>query len=405
MTREERRRVLITASAATFANFLAFLGLSPLYPNVAHDLGLRVDSLGVYFAVSSGVGAILQIPAGVLADRVGRRPILVTGLFFMALAQVLRWQASTPLLFGLSQLCIGLCSPFVVATSYAVVADAYAGTGRAGAMGVIQAAISLGQVVGIIGAGLLGPPLGWRDYSLVVAAVPAVLLPLALTMPEPDRLASIASFRTGTLAAMRFLAIPSATALALVAAVGLGTGFTASYLLPFVARAHGFGATATSLLLLPALAGSVVGAPLVGRWADIAGHRLPMLASITVAGLSMAAFGLVGFSVPAVIVCFSLAAAGVSSVLSITASAVAEIAGEEGVGTGAALGGLRVGQQLGPAVAPALAGAVYVRGGATAAYLSLAAALLLVGAAVLPATGRRPTAPAPAPTESPAPRP
>lgn len=398
MTREERRRVLITASAATFANFLAFLGLSPLYPNVAHDLGLRVDSLGVYFAVSSGVGAILQIPAGVLADRVGRRPILVTGLFFMALAQVLRWQASTPLVFGLSQLCIGFCSPFVVATSYAVVADAFALSGRAAAIGVIQSAIALGQVVGIIGAGLLGPPLGWRGYSLGVAVIPALILPLALTMPEPKRIAGAASIAKGTLVALRFLILPAATALAVVAAVGLGSSFTANYLLPFVARAHGFGETATSLLLLPSLFGALIGAPIVGRWADVAGHRIPMLASIGVAGLALAAFGLFAFSVPAVIVCFSLTAAGVSSVLSIAASGMAEIAGEQGVGTGAALGGLRVGQQLGPALGPALAGLVYVRAGAPAAYISLAAALLLVGLAALPATGHRPKAPAPART-------
>jgi MFS transporter, DHA1 family, multidrug resistance protein len=395
---QARRRVLLTASAATFANFLAFLGLSPLYPNVAHDLGLRVDSLGIYFGVSSAVGALFQIPAGVIADRVGRRPVMVAGIFFMALAQVLRWQASTPLIFGVSQLAIGLCSPFVVATSYAVVADAFATTGRASALGVIQSSISLGQVVGVVAAGLLGPPLGWRGFSLCVAAVPALLLPLALTMPEPPRNAGAGSLRGGSLAALRFLAIPAATALALVAAVDLGSGFTANYLLPFIAHAHGYGETATSLLLLPAVVGSVVGAPLVGRWADRVGNRVPLLVSLAVASAALAAFAVFGFSVPAVIVCFALASAGVSSVLSITAAGIAEIASSLGVGTGAALGGLRVGQQLGPALGPALGGTVYLRAGPMTAFLALAAALLLVGAAGLPATGHRPQEPARAQT-------
>jgi predicted MFS family arabinose efflux permease len=214
-------------------------------------------------------------------------------------------------------------------------------------------------------------------------------------MPEPPRQSPTGSVRGGSLAALRFLAIPAATALALVAAVDLGSGFTASYLLPFIAHVHGYGETATSLLLLPAVVGSVVGAPLVGRWADRAGNRVPLLVSLGVASASLAAFGVLGFSVPAVIVCFALASAGVSSVLSITAAGVAEIAGSLGVGTGAALGGLRVGQQLGPALGPALGGAVYVQAGAPAAYLGLAAALLLVGAAGLPATGHRPPEPAP----------
>ncbi|MEP7105172.1 MAG: MFS transporter, partial [Chloroflexota bacterium] len=143
MSPGDRRRVLVTASACVFLNFLAFAGLTPLFPEVAHDLGLGVDSLGLYFGVSAGVAALLQIPVGVVADRFGRKPVLAVGLLFMTAGQLLRWQATTPLIFGAGQLAIGACSPLIVAAGFAAVADAYAKAGRAQAMGIYSAAISL----------------------------------------------------------------------------------------------------------------------------------------------------------------------------------------------------------------------------------------------------------------------
>ncbi len=399
MPQAARRRVLVTAASAAFANFLAFLGLTPLYPSVAHDLGLAVDSLGVYFGISSAVGVVLQVPVGVLADRLGRRRILVVGLVFMALGQVLRWQASTPLVFALSQLAIGLCSPFVVAPTYALIADAFSDSGRTAALGVLQAAISLGSVAGYLLAGLLGPLLGWRGYSLVLVVLPVLLMPLTLSMPEPPRRQRVETLAQGTAAAFRFLFLPAAAALAAIAAIGLGSGFSATYLLPFEARAHGYAAGATSLLLVPYVMGSVVGAPLTGRWADRAGPRLPLLTGLLVAAAALALFGSVGFSAPAVLVCYLLVGAGVSTALSIAASSMADIAAHRHAGTGAAMGGLRVGQQIGPAIGPALAGLVYARAGSATAYFALAAALVLAAGAGIavtsrfpqPAPGREPT--------------
>src|SRR2546423_14112923 len=111
MSPGDRRRVLATASACVFLNFLAFSGLTPLFPEVARDLGLGVDSLGLYFSVSSAVAALLQIPVGVLADRFGPRPVLAAGLIFVTAGQLLPWQARSPPIFRAAPLAIGGCSP------------------------------------------------------------------------------------------------------------------------------------------------------------------------------------------------------------------------------------------------------------------------------------------------------
>lgn len=102
---------------------------------------------------------------GIVSDRIGRRPVLALGLVFLAGSQLLRWRAATGFEFGLGQIFIGFCSPFVVAAVYALVADAYHGAGRAQAIGILQACANLGQATGILLAASLSLLIGWRGYS------------------------------------------------------------------------------------------------------------------------------------------------------------------------------------------------------------------------------------------------
>jgi MFS family permease len=393
MPQRDRRRVLATAGAIVFVNFVASLGLTPLYPSVAHDLALGPDSLGVYLFIGSAANALLQLPVGVLADRLGRRRVLITGLVLMCLGQLLRWQAHAAWVFGAGQIAVGVCSVLAVSPSYAVVADAYT-TGRAQAMGVIQIAVNTGQVAGFLSAGAVGAVIGWRGFSLAIALLPLALIPFVFGMPEVQRPPSGRTLYGELGAAARFLVWPPSLAIAVTAAMALGAGFGASYLLPFLARAHGIGEGWTSALLVPYVTGSVVGAPLAGRWADRAGVRAPLAASLAVAGLASLAFalafGLAGFSPLAVVVCFALIGAGASSGVAMCATTVVELAARTGTGFGAALGGLRVGQALGPALAPAVGGLLLVRAGSVAAYAALAAACAVgIGLSRI-ATARRP---------------
>lgn len=382
MTAAARRRVMVTVAAALFANFLALLGLTPLYADVSRDLGLGPDTFGIYFAIQGAINVTLQLPVGVIADRVGRRPVMTLGLVFMAVGQLLRWRAGDPLVFGVGQVFIGLCSPFVVAAGYAVVADAYQTAGRAQALGTLLVAVNLGQGAGFLLAGILAPSIGWRGYSLCVAALPVLLLPLVATLPEAPRMGQAGSLRLGLLTALRFLVNPAAAALAVVAALNLGVAVGATYLLPFIAHQHHIGEAATGLLLLPYLLGATVGGPLGGRWADRVGTRTPAMISVAVSALAIIAFGAFGFSPISTALCFMLIGAGTGSTLALASVTIVELGNRRGQGTGAALGGMRIGQGLGPAVAPAAAGLVYVHWGTAAAYFALAGAVAIAGGLV-----------------------
>lgn len=387
----DRRRIALTANAAVFVNFLSYLGLTPLYAQVAHDLGVGAAGFGEFFIVQGLVSVALQVPVGVLADRYGRRPIMLIGLLFMLAGQLLRWQACQGWTFLAGQVAIGLCGPFIVSASYALIADVYT-HGRARALGLLQASINVGQGTGFLLAGLLAPWLGWRGYSLCVAVLPVLLIPLTATQPDLKPGAATRSIGRSMLAALRFLAVPAATSLAIVAALNLGVGSGATFLLPFLSASHHASPTVTSLLLIPFLVASVIGGPVSGAWADRAGVRTPALAFIGVMVAGLAGLALLAYAIPTVAVCIAAIGGAVSGLLTLTAESIVDLASRHGTGMGAALGGIRIGQGLGPALAPAVLGFLYDNSGATIAFLAMAAAMVVAAALVISATTSRPRA-------------
>jgi MFS transporter, FSR family, fosmidomycin resistance protein len=387
ITDAERRRIALTANAAVFVNFLAYLGLTPIYAQVAQDLGVGAAGFGQFFLIQGLISVVLQVPVGVLADRYGRRPIMLIGLGFMLAGQLLRWQAYNGWIFLAAQIAIGLCGPFIVSASYALIADVYQQR-RARALGVLQASINVGQGTGFLLAGLLAPWLGWRGFSLCVAVLPVLLLPLTATQPDFKVAAQGRSIGRSILAALRFLAIPAATALAIVAALNLGVGSGATYLLPFLEQSHHATATVTSLLLIPYLLASIVGGPVAGAWADRAGARIPAVACAGGAIVGLVGLAFLSGLIPAVAFCVALIGAAVSGLLTLVAVSVVELSGRHGTGTGAALGGIRIGQGLGPTLAPAVVGFIFDSGGPGPAFLALAGGMAVATVLVLAATGK-----------------
>jgi predicted MFS family arabinose efflux permease len=373
-----RRRVLWTSAAAVATCFVCYFGLLPVYPSIARDLHVGADTLGLILALGQVLAAALQLPVGMAADRLGRRPFMILGLVLLALAQLVRWQSYNPVVFALGQCGIGLCLPMLLAGSTAAVADAYAHVaGRAQAMGIVFAAGNVGQVAGYLVTGAGEAAFSWRQLCLGFALLPLLLLPFSVRLPEPPQGRQPAPPLTELRQSVRFLLSPGPAALLAIAALVLSGGVCATYLLPFANRSHGVSSATTSILLLPYIAGAVTGAPVVGRIADRVGPFRPFLVMIAGGALATSALALLGPSPLAIVLCYAVIGATVGGGLSLASLQVVQFANRSGAGSGAALGGLRVGQNLGPAVGPALGGLIYVRAGLEPAYLSAAAAMLL----------------------------
>ena len=82
------RQLVMTLSAVIFLQWTGASGLVPMLPVYIHHLGGSDAVAGVVMASFFAAGVVFQYPAGRLADRVGRRPVLIGGLITYGAASI-----------------------------------------------------------------------------------------------------------------------------------------------------------------------------------------------------------------------------------------------------------------------------------------------------------------------------
>jgi predicted MFS family arabinose efflux permease len=366
--------------------------LVPLLPNVAHDLRLRPDTLGLIWGVGPTIAAILQLPTGLAADRFGRRRVLMVGLVTMAAGMLLRAASVSVPVFGLSQFMLGLTGPLLITASFSAVADAYSTGARVRALGLVQAGFSLGQVIGNLLGGVVGTAVGWRLLSLIAVALPAALVLPVLLMKESPSHAQPAGLGSAFGGLLRFITRPAALAIGGFTLLGILSLFAASYLLPFLVTSRGLTPSVASLLLVPFLGGAIVGAPAAGALAQRVGMAVPLVGAIVAGVAGMVAVAAFPAGLAALAVCYLAFGVAASTVSSFAAALFSELAVTSGgAGVGSAVGGSRFGQAIGMASSSPTGGTLYVHGGVSGAFYGLSAVLVLALALAVVATRPRHT--------------
>jgi DHA1 family tetracycline resistance protein-like MFS transporter len=161
-----------------FLQFLGFGIVLPLLPYYGRSLGADAVAIGALFAVYSLTQFLLAPFWGALADRVGRRPVLLASIAWGFVAYLLFAVAESYGVLLLSRFLAGL-SAAVIGVSQAYLADRTPAEERAGGMGLLGAAFGMGFVVGpALGALLSG--WGFAAPGFFAAALTAVNFALAL---------------------------------------------------------------------------------------------------------------------------------------------------------------------------------------------------------------------------------
>ena len=162
------RRTLLFGSTMHVWSDLFFALFVPLLPLIKEDMGLSFTQVGLLRSVFSGASAILQVPAGLLAESAGEFWMLIlgnvwvsAGLVAMALSQVFVILVITSGIGGL-----GGGTQHPLASS--MVSRAYDDSGRATAVGTVNFAGDLGKMLAPLVAGLCAVRFGWRETFLIV---------------------------------------------------------------------------------------------------------------------------------------------------------------------------------------------------------------------------------------------
>lgn len=138
-------------------------------------------------AVSTGVGALATLPAGVLVDRARRTRVLWTAILAWAAAMALAGAATSFLMLLFCRLALGVVVAAATPAIASLTGDLFPAAERGRIYGYILFGELVGAALGYLVAGAVAGPLSWR-YSFWVLALPALALAWAVSrLREPAR--------------------------------------------------------------------------------------------------------------------------------------------------------------------------------------------------------------------------
>jgi ACDE family multidrug resistance protein len=170
----------------TLMSVLGVASITPAFPRIGRELGLSSQSVGLLVTAFTLPGVALAPVLGVLADRWGRKRILVPALVLFGLAGGACALARDFNLLLLLRFVQGIGGASLGSLNVTIIGDLYRGQERANAMGYNASVLSVGTASYPAVGGALAT-LGWYyPFVLPLVAVPiGLLVLLALNNPEP----------------------------------------------------------------------------------------------------------------------------------------------------------------------------------------------------------------------------
>lgn len=168
--------------------FLAFLSYTlarfPVIPLYAESLNLSPEQIGLVVAASTLTGVFFKLPSGVLSDVLGRRIMMLTGVFFFAIPPFFYFLTKDATSLFVLRMLHGFATAIFSPVASALISDIATSANRGRLLSAYSSANMIGRTIGPVVGGWL---LFWGGYLFPFLAsgfVGLVALFLMITWPK-----------------------------------------------------------------------------------------------------------------------------------------------------------------------------------------------------------------------------
>ncbi|MBN2167749.1 MAG: MFS transporter [Actinobacteria bacterium] len=166
--------VLLLAVLVVFIDSLGYGVVVPIFPHYAEVLGAGDLALGFLYATYAIALLIFAVPIGVLADRYGRKPFILFGMFAMSGSFVFYALADSYPLLVTARLLDGATAAATWSAALALVGDRFSEKESGRKYGYLFSAIAMASIAGPLLGGILYDAAGIRAPFFMIAALCAV---------------------------------------------------------------------------------------------------------------------------------------------------------------------------------------------------------------------------------------
>ncbi|MEK6667067.1 MAG: MFS transporter, partial [candidate division NC10 bacterium] len=171
---------------AWIGNYMIRMALSSLLPPIMTELGLSYTRAGFLATAFFYAYMAMQLPAGFLGDRLGRRRVVLGGILLGVLASLFTGLAGSFAALFAARLLTGLSQGSMFSNDRVIIAAYTPREKMAMGQGVSFSGAGLGTTLGLLLAGVLGELMLWRGVFFVFALPPLLAAFLLWRLvPEP----------------------------------------------------------------------------------------------------------------------------------------------------------------------------------------------------------------------------
>lgn len=283
-----RRSQIMILSLTMVVVMLGFGLVIPIFPFYIEKMGASGSSFGLLVAMAALTELIFGPLWGSLSDRVGRKPVLLIGVFGVGLSLVLMGLSTQFWMLLAARALSGILSAATAAPALAYISDSSSEKERGGGIGQLGAAMEAGLIVGPGLGGWLGMVSLSLPFFVAAGMALLTLLLILFLLPEslPPEARRSREEQTGvsrTAALRQVVLSPVGLLLFLLLWLSFGlTNFDAMFSL-FALEKYGYGPERVGVIttiigIMSVLGKGLLAGPLTRRWGDASIVRVSALA-------------------------------------------------------------------------------------------------------------------------------